>query len=65
MTQTELLSEMKKVTDKVQNERIEKLHSMVTNLCDVANNKKYQPTNQEREMFNEIANIIIDMKKWF
>lgn len=60
-----LQAEMKKTSDKMQNDFIDKLKNDVEWFCEKANKKDYQPTEHERIMFNEISNIIDNMKKWF
>lgn len=61
----ELQSEMKKTSDKMQNDFIDKLKNDIDWLCEKSNKRDYEPTEHERNIFNQIVTIINNMRKWF
>lgn len=59
MNAEELKEEMRKVQEKMQNEFIDKLLDSITWLSEKVNEKDYEPTSHEREVFSQIINIIV------
>jgi len=64
-TQKEILDELKKIREEIQNDFIDNLLSNVKWLQEKAIVKSYEPTQHERDVFNEIRQIINNMNNWF
>lgn len=65
MTKEEIQEMMRKIKENDQDKFIDKLLDQVSNLCEKANRKSYEPTTHEREAFSQIVAIVDDMKGWF
>lgn len=65
MTPEELKSLIKKAQEKQQDNFIDKLFKDIEWLCEKANEKDYEPTVHEKEVFTKIVTIIDNMKAWF
>lgn len=57
--------QMRLIEEKNQEEFMKKLLDMLENLEEKAVKKSYIPTDDEREMFRQVCNIIYGMRDWF
>lgn len=65
MTLEELKALRRKIEEKKQDDFIDKLFKDIEWLCEKANEKDYEPTVHEKEVFTKIVTIIDNMKTWF
>lgn len=65
MTPEELKVLIRKAQEKQQDDFIDKLFKDIEWFCEKANEKDYEPTIHEKEVFTKIVTIIDNMKSWF
>ena len=64
-TKEEVLAELKRLRAADQDKFIDEIVDKVEFLNEKANRKDYEPTLHEKQQFERIYTIIINMAKWF
>ena len=65
MTKEECEEQLRKNRETMQEQFMEKILNDISYLNEKSNQKDYEPTDKERNMFGQIVTIVNNMNKWF
>ena len=65
MTKEECEEQLRKNRETMQEQFMEKILNDISYLNEKSNQKDYEPTDKERNMFGQIVVIVNNMNKWF